>query len=123
MDALNPANPPVTIEPEHQTPRAWGFWGTALWGLLVFAAMFVGQIGVILLFALARGGGLDLAAVIRTAAASGSVISLSVIAGLPAVLLALWPAIRWTGIAFTDYLALRWTSWRNVVVGIVGLVA
>jgi hypothetical protein len=93
-----------------------------LWGLVVFAAMFVGQIGVILLFALERGGGIDLAAVIRTAAASGSVISLSVIAGLPAVLLALWLAIRWARLSFADYLALRWTSWRNVAIGVIGLV-
>ncbi len=120
MDAIDAANPPVTIAPAPRTPHVWGFWGTVFWGLIVFAAMFVGQIGVIVLFALARGGGLDSAAVIRTAA-SGSVISLSVIAGLPAVLLALWIAIRFTRVSFADYLALRWTSWRNVAVGVVGL--
>jgi hypothetical protein len=119
MDSLNPANSPLLVE---SRPRAWGLWGTVLWGLVVFAAMFVGQIGVILLFALERGGGIDLAAVIRTAAASGSVISLSVIAGLPAVLLALWLAIRWARLSFADYLALRWTSWRNVAIGVIGLV-
>jgi len=120
MDSLNPANPPVTIEPE-RTPRAWDFWGTALWGLLVFAAMFVGQIAVVIFFVLKRGGEIDQAAMIRAVAASGSAISLSVIAGLPAVLLALWLAIRWTRVSFTEYLALRWTSWRNVALGVVGL--
>src|SRR5262249_49880645 len=59
---------------------------------------------------------------IRTAASSGTAISLSVIAGLPAVLLALWFAIRWTRTSFTHYLALRWTSWRHVALGGVGLV-
>ena len=44
---------------------------------------------------------------------SGLTISLSVIMGLPAVLLATWIAIRPTRIPFADYLALRWTSWRN----------
>jgi uncharacterized protein len=121
MDSLDPANPPVTIEPEHHSGRAWGFWATVLWGLVVFAAMFVGQIAIVILFALKRGGGLDLAAMIRAVASSGTAISLSVIAGLPAVLLALWLAIRWTRISFADYLALRWTSWRNVVIGVVGL--
>jgi hypothetical protein len=123
MDSIDPANPPVIIEPAHHGQRIWGFWGTVFWGLVVFAAMFAGQVGVIMLFALERGGGIDLASMIRTAAASGSVISLSVIAGLPSVLLALWLAIRWTGISFTNYLALRWTSWRNVVIGVLGLVA
>ena len=121
MDSLNPANPPVIVEPAHIQPRPWGFWGTVLWGLVVFAAMFVGQIAVVIFFVLKRGGAIDQAAMIRAVASSGSAISLSVIAGLPAVLLALWLAIRWTRISFIDYLALRWTSWRNVVLGIVGL--
>ena len=123
MDAIDPANSPVAIAPAPRTPRAWGFWGTVFWGLIVFAAMFVGQIAVVIFFVLKRGGAIDQAAMIRAVASSGSAISLSVIAGLPAVLLALWLAIHWTRISFTDYLALRWTSWRNVVIGVLGLVA
>ena len=123
MDAIDPANFPVAIAPAPRTPRAWGFWGTVFWGLIVFAAMFVGQIAVVIFFVLKRGGAIDQAAMIRAVASSGSAISLSVIAGLPAVLLALWLAIHWTRISFTDYLALRWTSWRNVVIGVLGLVA
>ncbi len=121
MDSLDPVNPPVAITPERVAPRVWNFWGTVLWGLVVFAAMFVGQIAVVILFVLKGGGEIDQAAMIRAVAGSGTAISLSVIAGLPAVLLALWLAIRFTGIPFTDYLALRWTSWRNVALGIVGL--
>jgi len=122
MDSINPANPPVTIAPTHRVPRVWNFWGTVLWGLFAFAAMFIGQIAVVVFFALERGGQVNLATMIQAVAASGLAISLSVIAGLPAVLLALWLAIRWTGIAFADYLGLRWTSWRNVALGVVGLV-
>jgi len=122
MDSINPANPPVTIAPTHRVPRVWNFWGTVLWGLFAFAAMFIGQIAVVVFFALERGGQVNLATMIQAVAASGLAISLSVIAGLPAVLLALWLAIRWTGIPFADYLGLRWTSWRNVALGVVGLV-
>ncbi len=122
MDSLDPANPPVTIVPDDHVPRPWNFWGTVLWGLVVFAAMFVGQIAVVIFFVLERGGEINQAAMIRAVAGSGMTISLSVIAGLPAVLLALWFAIRFTRISFTDYLALRWTSWRNVALGIAGLV-
>jgi membrane protease YdiL (CAAX protease family) len=122
MDAIDPANPPLIIAPASRTPRVWGFWGTVFWGLIVFAAMFVGQIAVVIFFVLNRGGAIDQAAMIRAVAGSGTAISLSVIAGLPAVLVALWFAIRWTRISFTDYLALRWTSWRNVALGVIGLV-
>ena len=129
MDSLNPENPPILVAPAGPVPRVWKFWGTALWGLVVFAAMVIGQIGVVILFLLAAPrviGGLGEAGIaldqVRHIASNGLAISLSVMAGLPAVLLALWLAIRWTRTSFTDYLALRWTSWSNVVIGAVGLV-
>jgi hypothetical protein len=33
-------------------PRVWKFWGTTLWGLFIFAAMFLGQVAVIAYFVL-----------------------------------------------------------------------
>jgi membrane protease YdiL (CAAX protease family) len=42
--------------------------------------------------------------------------------GLPAVLLTLWIAIRRSGSDFTDYLALRRTSFRDVLIGLGGMV-
>ena len=72
-------------------PRIWKFWGTALWGLFIFAAMFVGQIGVVAWFILRRGGPIDVAAAVH-GVGGGLTISLSVIMGLPAVLAALWIA-------------------------------
>ena len=43
------------------------------------------------------------------------------LAGLPMVLLMLWFAIRRRRIPFADYLGLRGTSWKNVIIGIVAL--
>ena len=37
------------------------------------------------------------------------------------MLLATWVAIRPTRIPFIDYLALRWTSWRNFFIGVAAL--
>ena len=122
MDAIDPANPPVTMVPIQHPPQVRGFWGTVFWGLIVFAAMFAGQIAVVIFFALKGGGEIDHGAMIRAVASSGTAISLSVIAGLPAVVVALWLAIRRTGLSFADYLALRWTSWRNLALGVIGLV-
>jgi membrane protease YdiL (CAAX protease family) len=122
MDSLNPEYPPVTITPAQRQPRIWKFWGTALWGLFVFAAMFVGQIAVVAYFVLRQDGPIDMAAAIHVVG-GGLTLALSVIMGLPAVLLALWIAIRPSRTPFTEYLALRWTSWRNLLIGIVALVA
>jgi membrane protease YdiL (CAAX protease family) len=122
MDALNTQSPQFTSSPPPQPPpRAWQFWGTALWGLFVFGGMFLGQIAVVAYFVLRHGRPFDIASTIEMVG-GGLTISLSVIMGLPGVLLALWLAIRPTRISFADYLALRWTSWRNFVLGVVALV-
>jgi membrane protease YdiL (CAAX protease family) len=101
-------------------PRIWKFWGTLLWGLFIFAAMFGGQAAVIAWFVLWRNGPIDVATAI-TVVGGGLTISLSVIMGLPAVLAALWIAIRLSRTPFADYLALRWTSWSNFLIGVVAL--
>jgi membrane protease YdiL (CAAX protease family) len=124
MDSLTTASPvtaPAAVPDKPQSPRVWKFWGTTLWGLFIFAGMFLGQLTVIIYFVLRQGGSFDIAEAIRVVG-SGLTISLSVILGLPAVLLATWIAIRPTRISFTDYLALRWTSWRNFFTGLAALV-
>jgi len=83
--------------------------------------MFVGQLSVLALNLLRRPGPIELAVATQIAGACLT-ISLSVIMGLPAVLAALWLAIRVSRTPFADYLALRWTSWRNVLIGVVSLV-
>jgi membrane protease YdiL (CAAX protease family) len=119
MDSLDaPAAPALApVIGTQPPPRIWKFWGTALWGLFIFAAMFVGQIGVVAWLILRRGGPIDIAAV-----GGGLTISLSVIMGLPAVLAALWIAIRISRTRFSDYLALRWPSWTDLAIGVVALI-
>jgi uncharacterized protein len=123
MDSLEgtvlPAAPIAVIRIQRQ-PRIWKLWGTALWGLFVFAAMFVGQIAVVAWFVLRQEGPFDVAAAIHVLG-GGLTISLSVIMGLPAVLAALWIATRVSRTSFADYLALRWTSWTNFLIGGVAL--
>ena len=121
MDSLDPADPPLTVTPATQPPRIWKFWGTALWGLFIFAALFAGQIAVLAWFLFWREGVSDVAAAIHVLG-GGLTISLSVIMGLPAALGAIWIATRLSRTAFAEYLALRWTSWRNLVLGVGALV-
>jgi len=123
MDSLDPASPAaVAIDAASETrARVWKFWGTAFWGFVVFAAMFIGQIAVVGFFLLRQGGPIDretFGEAVRLVVSHGLTISLSVITGLPAVLLALWIAIRIKGTGFSDYLALRDFSWRNLAIGV-----
>jgi membrane protease YdiL (CAAX protease family) len=121
MDSLNPAGAPITLASTQRPPRIWKFWGTSLWGLFVFAAMFAGQIAVVGWFVWRREGPIDLAAAIHVVG-GGLTVSLSVIMGLPAVLAALWIAIRVSRTPLADYLALRWPSWTRLAIGIGSLV-
>src|SRR5258705_6491796 len=123
MDSLTPASPvavPPAIPDQQTPPRVLKFWGTALWGLFIFAGMFLGQVAVIAYFVLRQGGSFDVAEAIRVIG-GGLTISLSVILGLPAVLAAAWVAIRPTRTPFADYLALRWTPWSNFFIGVAAL--
>jgi CAAX protease family protein len=122
MDSLDPASPVAlaSAAPNTRAPRIWKFWGTALWGLVVFGAMFAGQMAVVGWFVLRQEGPLDLTAAVHVLG-GGLTISLSVMTGLPAALAALWLAIRISGAPFSDYLALRWASWKSVAVGIIAL--
>ena len=120
QDPASPADVPPAIPDPQRPPRIWKFWGTALWGLFIFAGVFVGQVAVIAYFVLRQGGSLDFAEAIRVIG-GGLTISLSVIFGLPAVLAAAWIAIRPTRTPFADYLALRWTSWSNLFIGVAAL--
>lgn len=124
MDSLNPESPIVAEPPAASGPRVWKFWGTTFWGVVVFAAMFLGQIAVVGWFMFKQGGPLDqdsFGEAVRIVVSRGLTISLSVITGLPAVALALWIAIRIKGARFADYLALRGFSWANFGIGVVAL--
>jgi len=119
MDSLNPDYPPLTLT--LATPRVWKFLGTALWGLLIFAAMFVGQIGAILLLVALRGLPIDMAS-IQLVGREPQALALSVIMGLPATLAVVWLAIRIKKASFVDYLGLHWPSWKQLLFGAVGLI-
>jgi membrane protease YdiL (CAAX protease family) len=126
MDSLNPESS-AALAPAIDAPpgsRVWKFWGTAFWGLVVFAAMFVGQIAVVGWFMLQQHGPLNhdsFEEAVRIVVGNGLTISLSVITGLPTVAAALWIATRIKGARFADYLALRSFSWRNLAIGVVTL--
>lgn len=119
MDSLNPDLLPMTVTPA--APRVWKFWGTAVWGLLIFVAMFLGQVGAILYLAWDRGDPLDLMSIQRVGREPAA-LALSVTMGLPATLAAVWLAIRIKKASFVDYLALHWPSWKQMLFGAIGLV-
>ena len=89
MDSLNPDSlPPVEAVSLARPPRVWKFWGTLLWGLFIFAAMFVGQVVPMLAIVIWKTGTIDMAEAVHIAG-DGRALALTVIFGLPFVLLAM----------------------------------
>jgi uncharacterized protein len=119
MDSLNPDHPPLTETPAPL--RVWKFWGTTLWGIAIFAAMFVGQIGAIVYLVWVARDPIDLASMQHVGREPGS-LAFSVTMGLPTTLAAVWLAIRIKKASFVDYLALYWPSWKQLLFGAVGLI-
>lgn len=116
-----PSAAPVPSQPVPRPPQPWKFVGTSLWGLFIFAAMFLGQLTVVGYLLLIRKGPIDFAN-FKAVLSGGISISMSVMMGLPAVLGAIWIATRSARMPFADYLALRWTSWVNFAMGLAALV-
>lgn len=117
---VDPAPAPVLavpMAPIQRPPRVWKFWGTLLWGLFIFAAMFVGQAVPMLAILLWKTGKIDMAEAVHIAG-DGRVLALTVICALPFVLAAIWLPVHLSRMPFADYLGLRWTNWKNLVIGI-----
>jgi len=104
-------------------PRVWKFWGTSLWGLLIFVALFLGQGATLLILLLMEKdtAGLSFSGLLQHIAMGGKALSLSVLTGLPAVLFAIWIATRSARQRFADYLALNRPSWKMLLIGAVSL--
>ena len=113
---------PVSPPGKSREPRVWKFFGTSLWGLVLFGAMFAGQFTVVLWFLVTSGEAIDSTAMVSLLS-NGRIISLSVVMGLPAILIVLWIATRLSRTPFSDYLALHWPSWKMLIAGIASLVA
>jgi membrane protease YdiL (CAAX protease family) len=101
-------------------PRVWKFWGTLLWGVLIFAAMFLGQGAIVVVLLLVQKAPIDMAS-LKDVLSSGLTISLSVMTGLPAVMAAIWLATRIARQPYASYLALNLPSWKMLLAGAVGL--
>jgi CAAX protease family protein len=124
MDSLNPESPIVAEPPVTSGPRVWKFWGTAFWGFVVFIGMLVGQFAVVGWFLVRQDGPINqdtFGNAVTTIVGNGLTMSLSVVTGLPAVLVALWIAIRIKRASLADYLGLRSFSWANFGIGVVAL--
>lgn len=124
-DALDPASPPVVVTPAPHGPRTLGFWRTTLWGVLIIVAFFVGQLAPIAFLLLTSHGALGSVEQLQEAlipiVSRPSTIALSAIMGVPGLLIPLYFAVRSTRTPFRDYLGLRWTGWKNVALGVAGM--
>ncbi|MGD9839042.1 MAG: lysostaphin resistance A-like protein [Afipia sp.] len=120
-DEVPAGSVPESPSGKGREPGVWKFIGTSLWGLALFGAMFAGQFTVVVWFLVTNGDAVGSSRIVAMLS-NGRIISLSVIMGLPAILVVLWIATRLSRTPFADYLALRWPSWKTAAVGAAALV-
>ena len=102
--------------------RVWKFWGTLLWGIAIYAALTAAQIGVALVVLHYWNPTPDGDAIsMETVFANGIIVSLSAIAGAPAVLAVIALAVHLAGARFSDYLALTHFKRRDLLIGIAAI--
>lgn len=106
-----------------KTPGPWGFWLTVAFGMCIFGTFVLVQSVVVLVFAVVNGSITDLEA-IEALALNGLVLSVATLVSLPFEV-ALCGVFAWLrqGVSVSDYLGLRWVSWKAVLLGWVCVVA
>ncbi|MBY0382245.1 MAG: CPBP family intramembrane metalloprotease [Xanthobacteraceae bacterium] len=119
MSSVDIATEPLPPVPE-RSPHAWKFWGTLLWGLVIFAAMFVGQALAVVVMLVVEKRPFAMSEILNVVG-NGWTLSLSVVMGLPAVLAAIWLATRLARMSFADYLAVQGFSWKLLLAGALAL--
>ena len=104
--------------------EAWGFWKTLAWGIpLTLTAVLFQTIGAVAYLGIWRYLHPDQPISIASAATNGAVIAASLAVSAPVVILLLISIVRRTKVPITDYLALRWPSWRELGIGVATLAA
>lgn len=119
MSSIEASAEPLAPVPVRE-PRVWKFWGTLLWGLVIFTAMFLGQAVIVVVLLFFQKASIDMA-LLKHVLSSGLTISLSVMTGLPAVIAAIWLATRIARQPFASYLALNLPNWKMLLGGAVAL--
>src|SRR5437868_4984145 len=112
------------VDQELAKPRIWGFWMTLAWGIpLTLTAVLFQTIGAVGYLRLWRYLHPDQPISLASAATNGAVIAASLAVSAPVVILLLIAIVRRTKVPITDYLALKWPSWRELGIGVATLAA
>jgi hypothetical protein len=118
-----PAIETVGKSPPQARPRdRWGPWASLAWGVPLAVAMIstqtLGAIGFLRLWRyLHPGHPIALASV----ASNGAVLAFSLAVSVPLVLALLAFVVRLSRVSMSEYLALKWPSWREMGKGIAAL--
>lgn len=116
MSSLEISTP--ALSEGQQQPRLWKFFGTTIWGLVALGTMLAAQFLAILVVLISFG---DLNAPYAQSMPllkHAGTFAAAAIASCPAVLAVLWIAVRLARRRFASYLALRWPSRSDLLIGV-----
>jgi uncharacterized protein len=105
------------VSDDTQTVNRWGYWATIAWAVVAF---LVGQFAALGAVVFWRAG--EINAIMETPF-DGELVTLFILISNPITVAILWFAAWLSKSNPADYLGLRWASRRDIVIGLVLLVA
>jgi len=112
------------VEPvlSQHPPRIWGFWKTVAWGIpLTLTAVLFQTLGALGFLAAWRHLQPKAPIPLAEAVSNGAVLATSLALSAPLVILLLLWIVRLSKVPAGVYLALRWPTWRELVLGVIAL--
>lgn len=105
-------------------PRIWGFWGTLIWSAALFGIMVAASIPAVIIYLLLTQRGNDISdAQLAALAGDGIMVGLGSICTMVPLVVVVWIAIRIARHRFTDYLCLVRPTRRQVMFGMIAILA
>lgn len=118
------AGPQVAPPATPRLPRTWYFTGTTVFGIGAFALQTAAQlVAFAILILVFHVGQVETAEQVEAVVTNGAWLSLSIIAGCPVALGALWIPVRMARRTYAAYLGLRWPTGGELGRGLAMLAA
>ena len=113
----------MELHPDTSQPQIWGFWKTLAWGIpILLAAVLFQTLGAVGFLAIWRFLHPQNPIRLAEAISNGGLLATALALSAPLVILVVIWIVRLSKVPVAEYLALKWPSWRELAVGIAGLV-
>lgn len=123
MSAIDTASPELRDPAPAKTPRIWGLWGTLAWTIVLGAVLAASSFAAVFVYFMIRAPEQEPSLTELEALAGDSLmLALGSLMTMIPLVLTVWLAVRIAGHSLTSYLPLTRPTWRDVAIGLMGMI-